>query len=277
MSSFEIIDSHVHYWQAASVDRPWDSNALSPAPEPLSVEKILATAHEAGVQRVVQVVPSLMGYDNRYALEGAEAYQDEVLGVFARINPLAPDLAVQLGALRKHPKFLGIRVALLTPLQKTWFFDATLKPLFDEAARLGFPIAIYAKGYAREIGALARQHPATRFLVDHLAMDNRRAHPFEEWSDLLALADLPNVWIKASFLPEASHEEPYPYRRGQQYLLELVGTFGAARIIWGTNYPPSIHACSYRQSVEFMKQACGSLPQADQAKIFAGTLLDVCS
>lgn len=275
-AAYEIIDSHVHYWQAASPARPWAPGANAPNPVPQSVDDILATTQEAGVGRIVQVVPSLMGYDNRYAFEGAESHPDQVLGVFARVDAQSPDLRAQLAALCARPKFLGIRVALLSEAQRAGFTDGSLSLLFDLAAEHGFVIALYARGYPREIAALARRHWDTRILIDHMAMNHQRPQPFEDWPDILALSSCPNIWIKASYFPEACHDEPFPWLRGQQRFQQLVDAFGAQRLIWGTNYPPSLQACSYRQSLEFMKQACAALPLADQSMIFGGTLLKLC-
>ena len=270
---FEIIDSHVHYWQAASAARPWDPHALSPAPVPLSAEQVLALTGAAGVDRVVQVVPSLMGYDNRYALEAAQAYPERIAGVFARVDPLAADVRQVLATLAATPKFSGIRLALLTPLQLSWFHDATLAPVFEAAERYGFPIAIYAKGYAKKIAALARLYPGVKLLVDHMATNHLDAQPFANWSDMLALRSLANIWIKVSHLPELCHAEGFPYPRGQQYFQELLEVFGADRLIWGTNYPPSSKACSYQQSVDFALLATRGLQRDERAKIFSGNLL----
>lgn len=272
MGSFEIIDTHAHYWQPASAERPWAPGANAPAPEPLSVEDILATARAAGVDRVVQVVPSLMGWDNRYAFEGAAAHPDAVAGVVARVDPLAPDLDAQLAALVAEPKLLGIRIALLRPTQLAWFNDDTLAPVFMAAARYGFPIALFANGHPRPIAALARRFPDTRIIVDHMALYHKKADPFDEWADVR----LSNTWMNVSYLPEvAMHAEAWPYPRAQRRVRELADTFGAARLMFGTNYPPSRHACSYAQSVDFMREAASFLPEAGQAELFGKTFLSL--
>ena len=277
MAGFEIIDTHVHYWQAATPERPWAPGANAPAPVPLSVEEVLATARAAGVDRVVQVVPSLMGADNRYAFEGAAAHPDRVAGVVARVDPRAPDLDAQLAALVATPRFLGIRIALLTPAQQAWFNDDTLAPIFHAAARHGFHIALFANGHPRPIGALARRFPDTRVVVDHMALYHKKADPFDEWADVLALARLPNTWIKVSYLPEAAmHAEAFPFPRAQQRVRELAAAFGTGRLMFGTNYPPSRHACSYAQSVEFMRAAASFLPAEGQADLFGKTFRALC-
>src|SRR5581483_795630 len=103
----EIIDSHIHYWEPDLPERPWDPKATRIG-EPESVEQVLAAAKEAGVTKICQVTPSVMGYDNRYAFECAERYPDRVLGVFIRFDPMGADMPERLRKFRAHPKFLGV-------------------------------------------------------------------------------------------------------------------------------------------------------------------------
>lgn len=273
---FELVDSHIHYWLASTPERPWAAGAPEPDTQPWPAERLLSEAGNAGVSRVVQVVPSLLGYDNQYAFEGAERFPDKVAGVFARIDPLAPEMLTRLAELRAHPKFMGIRLTLFSPVERPWLEDATpLRPLFDEAARSGFPIAVFARGLPREMMRLAQHFPRTRILVDHMSLDWRHPHPFDVWPHVLAMAKVPNIVMKASYLPEASHEEAYPFARAKRYFRELYDAFGEDRLIWGTNFPPSKAACTYAQSVDFMLDACSYLPHSVQAKIFASNLLNV--
>ncbi len=271
---FQLIDSHIHYWLAEGPDRSWDPKAPKPDTEPWPVERLLAHAAEQGVDRVVQIVPSMMGYDNRYALEAAQQYPDKVVGVFARIDPVAEDMLYRLAELRSHPKFLGIRMTLFSPVERSWMEDPEpLRPLFDEAARWGFPIAVFCKGFPREMMRIAQHFPATSILVDHMSMDWRLAHPFDTWSHVLAMSKQANIVMKPSCFPEASHEEAFPYPRAQRYFRELYDAFGEDRLIWGSNFPTSKPACTYAQSVDFMLEACSYLPQSVQAKILGGTML----
>jgi predicted TIM-barrel fold metal-dependent hydrolase len=96
--------------------------------------------------------------------------------------------------------------------------------------------------------------------------------PFAAWSDVLALAELPNVYVKVSYFPEVAHE-PYPFTAVWRYFEHLYDRFGPDRLIWGSNYPPSRSACSYRESVDFVREALPFLSDADKAKIFATTFL----
>jgi predicted TIM-barrel fold metal-dependent hydrolase len=265
----EIVDSHVHYWEPSRPERPWDPHGIDLG-APLLVDQLLADANEAGVTKIIQVTPTIMGYDNRYTFECAQKYPERIAGVFARFDPTGDDMAPRLNELRAHPSFMGVRQWLLTPPFKTWLSDGTLDPFLNEAGRQAVPVAIFAPGQAKPIAEAARRHPATRILVDHMAVRHLDTEPFAQWPDVLALADFSNVWIKVSLFPEAAHE-PYPYVYTQARFKELFDRFGPDRLIWGSNYPVCKHACTYKQAVDFTKNACGFLSEADKEKIFGAT------
>lgn len=265
----EIIDTHIHYWEPERPDRPWDPGGVITGP-PISVERLLADADAAGVTRVVQVTPSIMGYDNRYGIEGAQRYPDRIVGVIGRFDPVADDLAARLRAYRAQPTILGVRLTLIKGWA-AWLADGTLDPFLDEAGRQQVPVQIYAPREAAWLLRAARRHPQTRILVDHMTLSHGDAEPFAQWADVLALADAPNVWMKVSYFPEVAHE-PFPFARTQPYFERLYERFGPDRLIWGSNYPPSRDAASYAESVSFID----TLPFLDEPakrKLFGANVL----
>src|SRR4051812_21395884 len=121
----EIIDSHCHYWEPDLPNRPWDPQGAILGP-PLSCENLLALAAEAGVTKIVQVTPSIMGYDNAYSLECAERYPDKIAGVFVRLDPVGDDMPARLAEYRRHPKFWGVRITLHQGGNESWLDKGTL-------------------------------------------------------------------------------------------------------------------------------------------------------
>ena len=268
-----IIDAHVHYWEQDRPDRPWDKDGVHIG-SALSAQQLLVDAAAAGVDKVVQVTPTIMGYDNRYGFEMAQRYPDRILGVFARFDPTGPEMAGRFAELRRRPAFLGVRLMLMKPPWDTWLGEGILEEFLDEAGRTATPLAVYAPHQAHLLLAAAKRHPGTRFLVDHMAIQHLDADPFTTWRDTLALASAPNIWMKADYFPEAAHE-PYPFPSVQHYVHELYETFGADRLIWGSNYPPSAEAATYRQSVDLFRSELSFIDEADRAKIMGSSLLKV--
>src|SRR6185437_3939512 len=103
-----IVDTHVHYVEADTPERPHDPTGHKA--EVLPVEDLIREAKAAGIDRIVQVSPTAMGWDNRYGFEGFERNPNHVLGVFARFDPLQANLEAALRRFATQPGLLGIRI-----------------------------------------------------------------------------------------------------------------------------------------------------------------------
>jgi L-fuconolactonase len=269
-----IVDAHVHYWEPATGERPWDPAGLASAPPvPLSVEELLATP---GVEAVCGITLRLMGEDNRYALESADRFPDRIAAVFGRIDPRGADLDERLRKLVQHPKVTGVRFTLFAPDEVAWLVNGTLDRFLDRAAAHRLLVAIYC-ARPRELGALAARHPDCTVLADHLALDHRRlkrdpdADVFAPWEDVLALSAVPNLYLKATNLPELSRE-PFPYADVVQRVRAVYERFGPARLIWGSNFPPSADRASYAESVQFFRDL-PFIPAREKEQIMGGNLV----
>jgi L-fuconolactonase len=270
-----IVDAHCHYLEAERPDRPYVNASIM---HPLSVDELAAQADAVGIDRLVQVTSSAMGDDNRYSLEGAQARPDKVLGVVGRFDPVAPDVGARLRAYAAQPGVLSLRLTLFLEESKDWLRDRALEAFLAAAADIDFPVCIHAPFQSTEMQDTARRHPRVRFIADHMnirispGMDAQTA--FRDWTALCRLATEPNVWIKASYFCEAaSGSESYPYPTARARFKELYETAGAARIVWGSNFPVVQRACGYRESLEFVRTECDFLSARDRAAILGGNFM----
>ena len=88
---------------------------------------------------------------------------------------------------------------------------------------------------------------------------------------MLDLEPLPNVFLKVSYFPEATAADGYPFARGQRLMQTVYERFGADRLMWGSNFPPVLTACTYEEALRFMSEACDFLTPEDRARILGGT------
>lgn len=265
-----IVDTHVHYTQPPSAARP---HALPlGAVVPMTVDEVVAQARNAGVDQVVQVTASALGHDNRYSFEGHAQRPDAVFGVIGRFDASAPRLRDRLVAHMAQPGAVGVRFTLHHDWAADWLATGRLEPFFAAAQDLGVPVFLYAPDQAPALARVARAFPALRLVVDHTCLRHGggrgAAENFARWQEVIALARLPNVWMKVSYFPEAAAEsEPWPYPTARQRFRELYDAVGAGRMLWGSNFPVVAHLCSLRQALDFVRQACDFFPAADRAAI----------
>jgi hypothetical protein len=96
---------------------------------------------------------------------------------------------------------------------RTWHADGTMDWLWPEAERLGLPVATMAWRFLPVFQSVAERHPNLRLIIDHLGLVRSAQDDaaFANLGELLALARLPNVAVKATGAPGYS-TAPYPFR-----------------------------------------------------------------
>ena len=109
-------------------------------------------------------------------------------------------------------------------------------------------MATMAGRFLPEFRSIAERHPALKLIVDHfgLVRTGQDASAFGNLDDLLALAKLPNVAIKATGAPGYS-THAYPFRNLHEGLRRIFDAYGPSRFFWGTDITRM--PCSYRQCV----------------------------
>lgn len=259
-----ITDAQVHIWQAHSAERPWPQPGLPGQgfmavpgarphrAEPIGAQEMIAMMDAAGVTRAVIVPPSPAGDSNLCALEAAAQYPERFV-VMGRFDPSAPDARAALAGWHEQPHMAGIRMTFHQPQWIRWLDDGSIDWFWADCERLAIPLMLLIPGRLAEVGAIARRHPALLLIVDHLGLhsNHRDAQCEDDLRQLLALAPLPQVAVKASAVPCYS-TEAYPFTGFKPYLRQVYEAFGPRRMLWGSDV--SRLPCSYRQAVEHFTQ-----------------------
>jgi predicted TIM-barrel fold metal-dependent hydrolase len=269
-----IVDTHVHCSQPSSAERPWDSS-FDPkklAGRPWPVQDMLDEMSAAGVDRIVQVTPGLMGWDNRYSSEIA-VQSEGVAAAFARFDLATGGIAERLRQLMTLPGLTGVRITPMTPAEQAWFRDGTLDEFFTAAALYSPLVAFYAPHAVGEVVSLAQRHPNVHILVDHMLLFHADAEPFSQWKEILGMASTPNLSMKMSNFPEVARD-PFPYVSVHARIREAYEAFGPDRLMWGSNFPNCQRACTLKEAAGYL-DALDFLTDADRRKIGGESFLAV--
>ena len=122
--------------------------------------------------------------------------------------------------------------------------------------------------------ALARQHPDVRFVVDHGAKPRIADGWSEQWAhDIATLAENPNVWCKVSGLVTEASWTSWTSTDLKPYVQHLLRTFGAGRLMFGSDWPVCELAASYRQVLTAAREATAPLNAEQTRDIFSRNAL----
>ena len=135
--------------------------------------------------------------------------------------------------------------------------------LFAHADREGLFIAIdMADGDAQtaSLREMARQYPGLRIAVGHFGMVTRPL-----WQEQIKLARLPNVYIESGGITWLFNSEFYPYPSAVRAILEARDICGMDKLMWGSDYPRTMTAITYRMSWDFIDKSPLLTEQEKQA------------
>lgn len=259
------IDGHLHVWGEPFPGRPFPWT-----PDPFPVEDLWPLLHRHGMAGAVNVTPIMYGWDNAYGVEAA-ATSRGTLRVFGRLDPSAPAARERLATWMATPGAAGVRLTFYGDDLRRLDDPSTLDPFWAASADLGVPVAVFAPDRLFEIVRAVERHPTLRLIVDHLGLGVYPGceDPFLGYPALRELAPFEQVVVKISGVVEVSREA-FPFRDVQDVVAEAHQAFGAARLMWGSNYPVVLDSCSYDEALAFVDE-CGTFSDADRALVLGGT------
>jgi L-fuconolactonase len=134
-----------------------------------------------------------------------------------------------------------------------------------------------------EFRKLIRALPNLTFILEHLGLGITRPDevaPYPIYRKTLTLSKFPNVYIKVGGLGEIC-KRPFPFH-DPFYAVEGVPpfikmayeAFGASRMMWGSNYPPSGHVEGYGNTLRYLDEYLDTFcSKEDKQWIFGRTAL----
>jgi predicted TIM-barrel fold metal-dependent hydrolase len=244
----KIIDAQVHIWSQTMVP----PSGLHRKVEKFTAEDVLKEMDEADVDAALIHPPSWDPTSNALAVEAVKTYPDRfaIMGQFPLQDPANLKL---IHGWRKQPGMMGLRWAFIAEEQQKLLYDGSLDWLWLAVEEEGLPIAMLGGLFLEKFREIAERHPRLKMIVDHCGLNRhgRDAEAFIHLDELVALAELPNVAVKATGAPHYS-TETYPFRNIQDGLHRVFDAFGPKRFFWGTDLTRM--PCSYRQCVTFFTE-----------------------
>jgi L-fuconolactonase len=267
----QIVDTHVHVWT--------QDNAFPRAPEtvdwPLDdahPESLLDLMARNGVEWAVLVQHIDYGWDNKYVLHVLKRFPTKFMAV-CRVNPndrRAPD---QLSYWTEEHGFRGVRLSPDPMKHGDWFIAPLMVPLFRRAVELNVPVLILTKPLRLpDLADILEQVPETGVVLDHMAdcIDGTA----EDLEQLLSLARYPRVYLKFSHIP-INLSQGHSRRDTRSFLRQVCETYGAARIMWGSDWPLCLKHMTYAQVIAYARTEMDFLTGEDLEWIYRRTALQL--
>lgn len=266
-----VVDAQVHAFERNHRARPW-TGAGSPIAQATG-DATVDLMDASGVDAAILVSPWLNYLaDASYAYDTAAAHPGR-FAVVAPVDPSPTDPVEFVAKAHEHSSLVGMRLTLWSPVEQERVADRGYSTLLDELALRGLPLCVALGSTAEPARLIAQRHPALTVVIDHLGLGSASTppapdDPFTRLPEIMALAELPNVAIKATGMPALSHQ-PHPYSDLREPLHRLLEAFTPRRVLWGTDRTRTHAFLSYAEGVSWITEA--GLSSEELALVMGGS------
>lgn len=106
---------------------------------------------------------------------------------------------------------------------------------------------------------MIQQYPGLRVAIGHFGMVTT-----PRWQEQVRLARYPNVYIESGGITWLFNREFYPYPSAVRAILEARDLCGMEKLMWGSDYPRTMTAITYRMSWDFVDKSPLLSPEEKQ-------------
>lgn len=266
---YTIIDAHSHLWlkQDTEVDgkiirtekngRSLFMGEIRQMLPPFmidgcnSVEVFLSNMDYAQVAAAVVTQEYIDGIQNDYLQQIAEKYPDRFL-VCGMCEFRKPGYLAQAQELVRR-NFKAIKIPaqrLLLPEGRVSLISDEMINMFHLMEDNGMILSIdLADGdlQVSEMEGIISECPHLKIAIGHFGMVTR-----PDWLKQIRLARHQNVFIESGGITWLFNDEFYPFKGAVRAIREAANEVGFTKLMWGSDYPRTITAITYRMSYDFI-------------------------
>ena len=221
-----------------------------------TAEVFLSNMDYAQVGGAVVVQEVIDGCQNDYLTEVQRTYPDRFFCMGMAWNVAEAEAVIKAGL--KGIAFPGHRMK--EPLQ-------TLMPVFKLMEKKGLVLSMCLaddEGQIAQMAEVIQECPRLKVAIGHFGMANTPSFK----SQVMLARCGENVMIESGGITWLYHPEFYPYPTAVRRIREAADWVGMDRLMWGSDYPRTITAITYRMSYDFVEKSA-ELSDEDKA-LFLG-------
>ena len=258
------IDSHQHFWVYEPVRDSWINDEMAILQDDFLPAHLQPILEHYGFQGSVVVQSDQSREETLFQLDNADKYPF-VKGVVGWVDLLAPDLTAQLQDYKKYDKLKGFRL-ILQAEQPEYIMRPDLKSGIQKLADFGYTYDILVYGHqleaARKMVSGIEDVP---FVLDHIGKPDITKLPTAQWKqEITSLASQQNVHCKVSGMVTEADVKNWKTEDFKPFLDHIFESFGAQRVMFGSDWPVCRLAATYGQVLGIMEHYMSSFSKNEQ-------------
>ena len=271
-----IIDAHSHLW--LQQDTTWNGLKIRTTKNGRSMflgqevqmlppfmtdgrntaEVFLSNMDYAQVSAAVVVQEFIDGLQNDYLIEVQRQYPDRFF-CFGMADYLHDGFYKQ-AVLLVEQGFRGLAIPGHRLLGRALTSDEMMQ-MFRMMEEKNIALSITLADGDEQVAQLREvieECPRLKIAIGHLGMANPPETPCWEnpsWKEQIKLARNENVMVESGGITWLYNSEFYPYPSAIRAIREAAGLVGMEKLMWGSDYPRTITAITYRMSYDFITKS----------------------
>ena len=278
MEKLIIIDAHSHLWYTQ--DTRWNGKAINPLPNGRSLflgeerqmlppfmidghntaEVFLSNMDYAQVSAAVVVQELIDGFQNDYLKDVSRQYPDRFF-VCGMADYLTPGCFEEAKRLITIDGFRGMAIPghrIITDDVHRHLTDDEMMRMFKlmETNEVILSITL-ADGddQVAELKEVIAECPRLKIAIGHLGMAQPPLTPPWEnhsWREQMKLARNKHIMVETGGITWLYNAEFYPFPTAVRAIRKAADIAGMDKLMWGSDYPRTITAITYRMSYDFL-------------------------
>lgn len=268
----ERIDSHHHLWTYSQADYPWIAEGMDSIRRDFLVPELDRTIGAAKIDGVVTVQARQSLLETDWLLDVAAGH-DFMRGVVGWVPLADPAVGSHLEKYWHYPKLKAVRHVLHDEPDELYMlredFNRGVSQLEDIGLR--YDILIFERHLPQTIEFVDR-HPTQIFVLDHIAKPRIKSQILSPWRERMReLARRENVYCKLSGMVTEAEPNTWTESDLRPYMDAVLECFGPRRLMFGSDWPVSLVACTYKKWIEVVERSTASLSVSERDRLFGGT------
>lgn len=219
-----------------------------------TAEVFLSNMDYAQVGAAVVTQEFIDGIQNDYLWEVQQKYPDRFL-VCGMCEFRKPGFLPQAeGLIRKGFRAIKIPAQRLNlPEGRVWLNSDEMMAMFRLMESHGVILSIDMMDGDAQVGELeevVQECPGLKVAIGHFGMATAPG-----WEEQIKLARHKNVFIESGGITWLFNDEFYPFKGAVRAIREAAGLVGMDKLMWGSDYPRTITAITYRMSYDFITKS----------------------
>ena len=224
-----------------------------------TAEVFLSNMDYAQVQAAVVVQEFIDGLQNNYLAAVQRRFPDRFF-CFGMADYLKDGFYEQALHLMAVQKFRGMAIPGHRLLGRSLTSPEMMKMfrLMEANDRLLSITLADGDEQVAQLREVIQECPSLKIAIGHLGMANPPESPCWDnpsWQEQIKLARNKNVMVESGGITWLYNSEFYPYPSAVRAIREAADLVGMEKLMWGSDYPRTITAITYRMSYDFITKS----------------------